>query len=580
MRFQRRLLVGWTIAPAGRIGVVLVMQRKLLSTKRKSDDVLNQSLSLLFPNSQDFKTIDEITDLVSPKPEETALVMKWLRAAGVHHANIKSFGDALDVQTTVRHASALFTTEFFTFTHSVTGAQVVRQFGSYSVPSELKSLVEIVTGLSTFPIPHLTIQRNASSNDYGVIPQTLNSLYKISQEHRTRYAKVAGTATSQGVIEFEEQNFAPSDLASFAQGINEQITPLTAAHIIGSNDPTQPQTEATLDIQMVAGVNLGAENWFWLENGSGWLYTFGVHFFSTTDVPQVNSISYGWWEGDQCSIAGDECTQIGVDSTGYVTRVNTEFQKIGVRGISLLASSGDSGANGRTDPDCSIPHLRASFPASSPYVTAVGATELVSTTTLSTQPPICAAAGLTCVSGGTEQAVSYAISGFGSGGGFSDILTQPSYQTDAVNAYLKSGVALPPSTYFNTSGRAYPDVGAVGHNLIILDGGAAQAVGGTSASSPIFAAVVALLNVAQIEKTGKPLGFLNPFLYQMYAADATTFNDITVGDNKCTEQGCSSSCQGYLCAPGWDPVTGLGTPNFENMLAYVKSGKAMKNKRQ
>jgi len=89
-----------------------------------------------------------------------------------------------------------------------------------------------------------------------------------------------------------------------------------------------------------------------------------------------------------------------------------------------------------------------------------------------------------------------------------------------------------------------------------------------------------LLNVAQIEVTGKPFGFLNPFIYQMYAANPMTFNDITIGDNKCTEQGCSPSCEGYECTVGWDPVTGLGTPNFPNMLAYVKAGAHIANKRK
>ena len=66
-----------------------------------------------------------------------------------------------------------------------------------------------------------------------------------------------------------------------------------------SQDPTDPQTEAELDIQMVAGVNTGATNWFWLEKGQGWLYQFVQHFAVTEDVPQVSSISYGWWESDQ-----------------------------------------------------------------------------------------------------------------------------------------------------------------------------------------------------------------------------------------------------------------------------------------
>jgi tripeptidyl-peptidase-1 len=202
----------------------------------------------------------------------------------------------------------------------------------------------------------------------------------------------------------------------------------------------------------------------------------------------------------------------------------------------------------------------------------------VSTTALNNPPPICASSGYACVSSGSEQAVSYAISGFASGGGFSDIAAQPAYQTQAVNAYLQSGVALPSAGYFNASGRAFPDVAAIGHNLLIVLSGAAQPVGGTSASSPIFASIVALLNTAQIELTGKPLGFLNPFLYQMHAKNPATFHDITVGDNKCTEDGCAATCQGYECAPGWDPVSGLGTPNFANMLAYVKSGQHMTNK--
>ena len=103
-------------------------------------------------------------------------------------------------------------------------------------------------------------------------------------------------------------------------------------------------------------------------------------------------------------------------------------------------------------------------------------------------------------------------------------------------------------------------------------------MGGTSASAPIFSAIVALLNTAQIELTGKPLGFLNPFLYQMYANKPSAFHDITIGDNKCTENGCAATCQGYECAPGWDPVSGLGTPNFAEMLAYVQAGQHMTHK--
>ena len=96
---------------------------------------------------------------------------------------------------------------------------------------------------------------------------------------------------------------------------------------------------------------------------------------STATVPNVISISYAWSEASQCQqgIGAGECTQMGVDSTGFVIRLNTEWQKIGLRGVSIFVASGDSGTHGRTDGDCSDPAFRPDFPASSPYVTSVGA---------------------------------------------------------------------------------------------------------------------------------------------------------------------------------------------------------------
>jgi tripeptidyl-peptidase-1 len=296
-----------------------------------------------------------------------------------------------------------------------------------------------------------------------------------------------------------------------------------------------------------------------------------VHFFNTATVPMVNSISYAWSEMDQCQINPSECQNLGVNSQGYVLRCNTEFQKIALRGVSLLSASGDSGANGRTDEYCTDPYLKPAFPACSPYITSVGATQVNTPVyNLKSPPPVCSGGEWSCISGGTEVCVSYAISEFTSGGGFSVYAAQPSYQTAAIKGYLTSGVTLPTASYFNASGRGYPDVAAFGHNCLIYSGGV-EAVGGTSCATPAFAAVVSLLNQNQIAKTGKPLGFLNPFLYQMWAAQPNTFNDITVGDNKCTESGCSAGCQGFLAYKGWDAVSGLGSPNVQNMIAYINA---------
>jgi tripeptidyl-peptidase-1 len=301
------------------------------------------------------------------------------------------------------------------------------------------------------------------------------------------------------------------------------------------------------------------------------LYQFVNHFFTTTAVPNVVSISYGWSEADQCDIDQAECLKLGVNSQGYVERVNAEFQKIALRGISVMVASGDSGANGRTDPDCTLPYLKPDYPAACPYITAVGATQLTKPTFgLTNPPPICSGQGYQCPNGGEEEAVSYAQANFASGGGFSNYAPMPSYQTAAVQNYLKTESKLPPASYFNASGRAYPDVAAIGSAVLIYQGGV-QAVGGTSCSAPEFASVVSILNQYAITKTGAPLGFLNPFLYQMAAAQPDAFHDITVGNNICTEDGCSPACKGYYCAPGWDPVSGLGSPNTANMISYIQA---------
>jgi len=106
---------------------------------------------------------------------------------------------------------------------------------------------------------------------------------------------------------------------------------------------------------------------------------------------------------------------------------------------------------------------------------------------------------------------------------------------------------------------------------LISSQGQIEGVGGTSCSAPIVAGILTLLNDYVISKSGKPLGFVNPLLYKMAAAAPTCFNDITKGDNICTEDGCSSGCYGFTCTKGWDPVSGLGSPVYTEMLKYVRA---------
>lgn len=139
-----------------------------------------------------------------------------------------------------------------------------------------------------------------------------------------------------------------------------------------------------------------------------------------------------------------------------------------------------------------------------------------------------------------------------SGGGFSNVFSQPSYQAEAVSNYLTTYPPPYGEHIFNRSGRAFPDVSAIGLNVSVVLGGGVTVAGGTSSSTPIFASIITLLNEARIAVGKKPIGFLNPILYAFPEA----FNDITEGSNP----GCGTD--GFQAQPGWDPVTGLGSPNY------------------
>ena len=145
---------------------------------------------------------------------------------------------------------------------------------------------------------------------------------------------------------------------------------------------------------------------------------------------------------------------------------------------------------------------------------------------------------------GSTQGIDETAADFSSGG-FSNIFAQPSYQADAVAAYLKT-LGNTNSGLFNPKGRAFPDVAMQSRDIAIIAAGQGETMLGTSASSPMFASMVALVN-EQLLDAGQPtLGFLNPLLYS--AGAAAVFNDITIGNNP----GCGTP--GFPALPGWDPV--------------------------
>ena len=202
--------------------------------------------------------------------------------------------------------------------------------------------------------------------------------------------------------------------------------------------------------------------------------------------------------------------------------------------------------------------LWPSWPASSPWVTAVGATRFIDQ---------------------RADADEMASDAFGSGGGFSALFDRSDapWQAAAAEAYLGRAGSLPkfpPSAAIPSRGRATPDVSLLGEGFRVCISRLRQAQSGcqwasvasTSASTPAFAAMVSLLNEARLQAGQPPMGCINPFLY---AHAGTAFRDVTHGTNAIGhvfDQPVALQF-GYAATVGWDAATGLGTPRFDKLLA-------------
>lgn len=148
-----------------------------------------------------------------------------------------------------------------------------------------------------------------------------------------------------------------------------------------------------------------------------------------------------------------------------------------------------------------------------------------------------------------------------SGGGFSNVFALPDYQADAVTTFLTEHPPPYNASQYNNSGRvrAFPDISANGANYVVAVDGSLTLVYGTSASTPTFGSIITLINEQRAVAGKDSLGFLNPALYQ----NPDAFNDITIGGN----QGCGTP--GFSSVEGWDPVTGLGTPDYVKLEAAL-----------
>ncbi|KAK3311977.1 tripeptidyl-peptidase [Apodospora peruviana] len=521
------------------------------------------------PNYGMHMTRDELRSFTAPSKEATSVVTAWLQRHAIEHS---IDNDWISFTTTVDKANSLLNTSFEWYEYSGGGGPMLRTL-SYTVPDEVAAHIDLVQPTTRFgqlgakkstifdmhkideeevatkagfAVKGTAAEESAASCSPYITPACLRSLYNIN------YKPSASADNKVAFCSYLEEYARYSDLQRFEQTlVPEAVGQNFSVELVngGLNDQksSSDSGEANLDIQYILGTSYPIPIVEYSTGGRGPLvptrdqprppgsnepyFEFLTYILAQPDshLPQTMSTSYG--EEEQ-SVPQE-----------YAVKVCNMFMQLGARGVSVLFSSGDSGpGNSCVRNTNNATFFEPTFPAGCPYVTSVGAT--------TGQNP--------------ERAVGF------SSGGFSIYHAQPSYQSAAVEPYLKS-IGTTYAAYFNRSGRAIPDVAAQGVNFQVYDKGYSASLSGTSASSPVFAGIVALLNAARKSQGQPVLGFLNPWLYN----NTDLFTDVTTGyGSGCTSNRELRSGARWNATAGWDPVTGLGTPKFDKMLAAAAPGVA------
>lgn len=452
-------------------------------------------------------------------PNSIALVESFARA---HQLIVKEESAArrtVILSGSVAAMNQAFGVELKEYEHP--GGRYRGRTGPIQLPAELHDAVEGVFGLDNRPQakPHFRRRHGragarAAAVSLSYTPVQVAALYSFP-------TGVDGSGECIALIELGG-GYNPTDLSNYWSQLKLSKTPTVSAVSVGNGsnsptgDPSGPDGEVMLDIEVSGSIAPGAKivAYFAENTDAGFLNAITTAVHDSTNNPSVVSISWGGPESSWTQQA--------------MTSMDSAFQSAAAMGVTVCVAAGDDGStDGVTD---GLNHV--DFPASSPNVLACGGTDLV-------------ASGNTI----TNETVwnELANNEGATGGGISDVFPLPTYQNAA---------GVPPSANPGGHvGRGVPDVAGDADpttGYVTLVDGQSGVIGGTSAVAPLWGALIALIN----QRIGKPVGFVNPSLYQGTSAQGD-FNDITFGNNGA-----------YSAGPGWDACTGLGSP-IGNQIATL-----------
>jgi kumamolisin len=482
--------------------------------------------------------------------EDLAAVEAFARAAGLTVVESSPEKRSVRLSGSIDALCRAFGTDVRRYDHP-TGRYRGR-VGPLQIPLELRGIVRAVFGLDNRVMGRSYRQRYSTRSAIariggvqGHFPNDLATLYNFPPNLDGSGQTVAILAFNGRIADTGITAPGGYDEAGlrryFTQSTQTPVPRLTnvvvhgPGNVPGDGSDADSTGEILLDIETVGAAAPGANLviYFTEFTEQGWVDALHSIVHDSVNKPSVISISYGNAETASDSASIDARGSLWTNAA--IEQANMAFEDAAHKQITICCASGDDGSNDQVGDQ--LAHV--DFPASSPFVIACGGTRLR-------------------VSGNRLAGERVWNNGPGSagGGGISDLFPVPDWQQD---------LGVPPSVNpGHHIGRGVPDVAsdadpATGVLVSDLDGSVdpTRPTGGTSAAAPLWSALVARLN----QGLGSPVGFVTPRLYALAGSDA--FRDVTSGNNG-----------GYRAATGWDPCTGLGTPDGTKLLSSLAGAPA------
>ncbi|KAF8264198.1 peptidase S8/S53 domain-containing protein [Lactarius quietus] len=487
---------------------------------------------------------EQVAELVAPHPRTLKLVKSWLKHNGIPSSSVmRQGGNTLMLKAVpVSKANTLLDASYQVYRHVESHETIVRTVG-YGLPAVLHEHVRTVVPTTAF-VPSLKqwqIPLNisggataASVNSASGQPTTMLSSRVDPDEvdlntlrwmyHTAEYTVAKPARNLVGMVGAVGDMPSQEDLRVFMEKYRtDAVTANIILNHVNLSPDFQPNALPDANVQYLEAFVFPNPVVYYVtgrghSNTDDWFMTWLRYLEALPNPPRTISGSFNFIEDTLPLEYADQACQL--------------FARLGARGVTILFASGDDGIG---EGDCltndGLLKFRTGFPATCPYVTAVGGT----------------------IGSAPRSAAKF------SGGGFSNYFERPDFQIRAVHNYLRQ-LGSRNAGLYNPFGRGIPDLSAQAVGLKVVVNGIEGYYSSTGTTTAVVAGIVGLLNDWLLFRVKNPLGWLNPWLYGNGFGALT---DIRRGENG----GCNIEGLGFPALEGWDPVTGIGTPDFLRMQA-------------